>query len=55
MRLALFLVAFLLVAGCGDRRDFDERFNDTSSEISARAQAIDANLSDAQSAQNAQD
>lgn len=47
-------VALLLLAGCGDRRDFDERYGETANEISARAQAIDANLANSQVEEKAQ-
>lgn len=40
--LALFLA--LVLAACGDRRSFDERYNDTSAELEQRARAIDQNL-----------
>jgi hypothetical protein len=29
---------------CGDRRSFDERYNDTSAELEQRAHALDQNL-----------
>lgn len=45
MRWALMIVA-ASTAACSDRRDFDERYIDTASELQERAEAIDANLSD---------
>lgn len=39
---ALLLAAAL--AGCGDRRSFDERYQDTSSALANKARALDANL-----------
>lgn len=43
MRL-LALTLALMLAACGDRRSFDERYNDTSAELEQRALAIDRNL-----------
>jgi len=39
------LLAGLALAGCGDRRSFDERYSDTSAQLANQARAIDANLS----------
>ena len=47
MRFCLPLLV-LFTAACSDRRDFDERFDDTADEISQRAEAIDANLANAE-------
>ena len=43
MRLLVPILA-LVLAACGDRRSFDERYNDTSAELEQRARAIDQNL-----------
>ena len=45
MRLLVICVAMLLI-GCGDRRTFDERYNDTSAELDNKAQQLDRNLSE---------
>ena len=47
MRWCLPLLTVLLAA-CGDRRDFGERYDDTANDIAARAEAIDANLAHAE-------
>lgn len=46
MRLVALCVAVLL-GGCGDRRTFDERYNDTSAQLENKAQQLDRNLSEA--------
>ena len=33
-----------VLAGCGDGRDFDERYQDTSKQLEERARALDQNL-----------
>ena len=38
----------VLLAACGDQRDFGERYDDTANDIAARAEAIDANLAHAE-------
>ena len=48
MRWILSVAAAVLIAGCSDERNFDERYDDTANEISSRAQSIDANLADSQ-------
>jgi len=35
---------FLILAGCGDRRSFDERYQDTEERLEAKARTIEANL-----------
>jgi hypothetical protein len=47
MRLLVLMMAVAL-AGCADRRDFDERFDDTANEIADRANTIDHELNSAQ-------
>ncbi len=37
-------LCLLALAGCGDRRDFDERYDDTSKQLEERARALDQNL-----------
>ncbi len=37
----------LVLAGCGQRQDFDARYADTANAIAARAAAIDANVAQA--------
>jgi hypothetical protein len=37
-------LCLLALAGCGDRRDFDERYEDTSKQLEERARALDQNL-----------
>ena len=43
MRVALALV-LLSLAACGDRRSFDERYNDAGAALEEKARAIDANI-----------
>ena len=43
MRWAL-MILVANTAACSDRRDFDQRYNDTANELQERANAIDANL-----------
>ena len=38
------LLLVLALTGCGDRRSFDERYQDTSSALANEARALDANL-----------
>ena len=38
------VLCLLALASCGDRRTFDERYQDTSSELEKRTQALDQNL-----------
>lgn len=47
-------VLTLLLAACADRRDFGERYDDTANEIATRAEAIDANLANAEAEANNQ-
>jgi hypothetical protein len=47
-RLAVLVAGFALLAGCGDRRTFDERYADAQSNIDARAANLDAQLNEAQ-------
>ncbi len=44
MRVAAVLLGLLALTACGDRRSFDERYNDTSSQLEERARAIDQNI-----------
>jgi hypothetical protein len=44
MRGGALLLAIVALSACGDRRSFDERYNDTSSELEQRARAIDQNI-----------
>ena len=44
MRVAAAVLALLALAACGDRRSFDQRYEDTGSELEQRARAIDQNL-----------
>ena len=46
MRLLAICLAVVL-AGCGDRRTFDERYNDTSAELENKARQLDRNLAEA--------
>jgi hypothetical protein len=38
------LLAAVLLAGCGDRRTFDEKFNDTEAELQKRSAELDRRL-----------
>ncbi len=44
MRGGALLLAVVALSSCGDRRSFDERSKDTSSELEQRARAIDQNI-----------
>ena len=44
MRVMAVVACALAVAACGDRRSFDERYNDAGSELEQRARAIDQNI-----------
>jgi hypothetical protein len=44
MRVGAVLLALAALAACGDRRSFDERYNDAGSELEERARAIDRNI-----------
>ncbi|NJC05573.1 hypothetical protein GGQ97_001366 [Sphingomonas kaistensis] len=44
MRVGAVLLCLLALGACGDRRDFDERYNDAGAELENRARAIDQNL-----------
>lgn len=44
MRIVLLALLAALVAGCGDRRSFDERYSDSQKEIERRAEQIDREL-----------
>jgi hypothetical protein len=44
MRVAAALLCLLALAACGDRRDFDKRYDDTSKQLEERARALDQNL-----------
>lgn len=45
---ALLPAALLLLAGCGDRRTFDERFNDTQAELQQRSAELEQKLNEEQ-------
>lgn len=47
-----FLIA-LSLAACGDRRTFDERYQDTGAKLEEKARALDRNLADEAPADNA--
>lgn len=44
MRGGALLLAIVALSACGDRRSFDERYNETSSNLEQRARAIDQNI-----------
>lgn len=44
MRLAALILAAVALTGCGDRRTFDERYEDTSQQLEEKARALDENL-----------
>jgi cytochrome c-type biogenesis protein CcmH/NrfF len=50
MRFVAAALWLLALAACGDRRSFDERYQDTSVELEQRARALDQNLSNQLSA-----
>ena len=52
MRAAVLMMSLLALASCGDRRSFDERYQDTSQELENRAQRLDQNLATAPAQQN---
>lgn len=45
MRGPLAALVLLVLGACQDRRDFDERYSDTSNQLEAKARQIDQNLS----------
>ena len=49
MRLLLLGVVLAMLGGCGDRRTFDERYNDTGKQLEEKARALDQNLADEES------
>ena len=44
MRVAAAILCLAALAACGDRRSFDERYNDTGAELEQRARALDNKL-----------
>jgi len=44
MRVLTVLLPALLLAACGERQTFDERFEQKSEELRKKAEALDANL-----------
>lgn len=44
MRLVVLILALAMLAGCGDRRSFDERYADTERNLQQRARHLDAEL-----------
>jgi hypothetical protein len=44
MRVVAGLLCLCALGGCGDRRSFDERYEDTSTQLEQRAKALDQNL-----------
>jgi hypothetical protein len=44
MRAVAAMLCLCALAGCGDRRSFDERYEDTSTKLEQRARALDQNL-----------
>lgn len=55
MRLLPTLLIALAATGCGDRRSFDERYEDTSRELENRAERLDANLANAEAPEQGAD
>jgi len=48
----MLLPVLLMLAGCGDRRDFDERYSDTQKEIESRSAALENRHSEANETQD---
>lgn len=44
MRAGAAILALLALTACGDRRSFDERYNDTGARLEEKARALDQNL-----------
>lgn len=44
MRSVTVLLCLLVLGACGDRRDFDQRYNDAGAELEKRARSLDQNL-----------
>jgi hypothetical protein len=44
MRVLAATLCLLAVAACGDRRTFDERYDDAGTKLEERARALDQNL-----------
>ncbi len=55
MRVLICLLPALLLAGCGERQTFDERFEHKSEELREKAEALDANLSNSAGSDSAAD
>ncbi|GAA4023094.1 hypothetical protein GCM10022280_24750 [Sphingomonas swuensis] len=45
MRMVAIGAVLVALAGCGDRRTFDERYDDTSKQLEEKARQLDQNLS----------
>lgn len=52
MRLVAPLLMLCVLAACGDRRSFDQRYSDTSRKLEEKARELDANLAAAEAAEN---
>jgi outer membrane murein-binding lipoprotein Lpp len=49
------LLAALVLAGCRDRRSFDERYSATANNIEERARNLDAEINSAETDRNSQE
>jgi len=48
MRCLAAMLVLLALAGCGDRRTFDERYEDTGAKIEERARVLDEKIANEQ-------
>jgi len=46
MRLVVLTLLLLAASACGDRRSFDQRYDDTSRTLENKAEQLDQNLSE---------